>query len=301
MYDLAIIGAGPGGMTAALYARRYGLDVVVLSEEIGGLCNEAHIVENWPGTKSIMGSELAEKMRDQIESVGVKIVETRVKSVDSENDIFKVVTDSGDYDSKSVILAMGTKKRRLGLEDEERFIGKGVSYCTTCDAPLYKGANVAVVGGNDSAAKSALHLAEHAAVVYIIYRRDELRAEKMLKERCEKNEKIEIVYNSVPVELKGDKLLESVVLDNGDSLEVEGLFVEIGSVPNESIKHIGADKIKREEKYVDVDADMSTNIEGVFAAGDITTYSNRFQQMITAAAEGAIAARTAYEYVRSVF
>lgn len=301
MYDMIVIGAGPAGMTASLYGRRYGLDVLVLGKDIGGHSNEAHIVENWPGTKSIEGPQLAENMKEQVLDIGVDIKQVEVNDVEKRDKIFEVDTDSSTYSSRTLVLAMGTKKRRLNLDKEEEFIGKGVSYCTTCDAPLYKDTEVGVVGGSDSAAKAALHLAEHASKVYIIYRRDELRAENMLKEKCEENDSIEMIYNAVPEELKGNNILEGVKLDDGSDLSIDGLFIEIGSVPNKFLTHINSRKIERDDGYIVVDDDMSTNIEGVFAAGDITTGSNKFKQMITAAAEGSIAANSVYDYVREVF
>ncbi|MFB6215815.1 MAG: NAD(P)/FAD-dependent oxidoreductase [Candidatus Aenigmatarchaeota archaeon] len=298
MYDTIIVGAGPGGYTAGIYAKRYGLDVLIIGEEPGGLCNEAHVVENWPGTKSIEGSELVENMREHVESLDVEVKEGRVFNIDREDDRFILESDDGEYEAKSVILAIGTEKRRLDIENEEKFRGKGVSYCTTCDAPLYKGKDVGVVGGRDSAAKSALLLAEHAENVYIIYRRDELKAEHTLKQRCLDNDKIEMVYEAVPEKLEGDEVLERVVLDNGEEMDLDGLFIEIGSVPNKVLMKIGDEKIEREEGYIKVDEDQSTNIPGVFAAGDVTTGSNKFRQIVTAAAEGSIAAVSAYTYVK---
>lgn len=297
MYDLIVVGAGPAGYTAGLYAKRYGLDVLIIGEELGGLCNEAHIVENWPGTKEIKGADLMKDMKDQVEGIGVEVKQDRVLNID-RNDDFDVETPQEEFESKAIVLAIGTEKRRLDIENEEKFRGKGVSYCTTCDAPLYKGAKVGVVGGRDAAAKSALLLAEHAEEVKIIYRRDELRAEEALKRRCLDNEKIGMVYNAVPERLEGDETLERAVLDNGKELEPDGLFIEIGSIPNKALMEIGGEKIEREDGYLRVDDDQSTNIPGVFAAGDVTTRSNKFQQIVTAAAEGAVAAVSAYNYLQ---
>lgn len=297
MYDTIIVGAGPGGYTAGIYAKRYGLDTLIIGEEPGGLCNEAHIVENWPGTKRIEGQELTEDMRKHVESLGVEVKEGRVVNIDRDG---KFILDTGEdtYEAKSVILAIGTQKRKLDIENEEKFRGKGVSYCTTCDAPLYKGRDVGVVGGRDSAAKSALLLSEHAENVYIIYRRDELKAEHTLKQRCLEDDKIQMVYEAVPERLEGEENLEKVILDNGEEMDLDGLFIEIGSVPNKVLMDVGDEKIERKDGYIKVDDDQSTNIPGVFAAGDVTTGSNKFRQIVTAASEGSIAAVSAHNYVR---
>lgn len=299
MYDLVIVGAGPAGYTAGLYGKRYGLDVLLIGKELGGLCNEAHIVENWPGTKKIEGCDLMDKMEEQVEDIGVEVREGNVINIDRDED-FVVETHEDQFQARSLILAIGTKKRKLKMENEDKFLGKGVSYCTTCDAPLYKGDKVGVVGGRDAAAKSALLLAEHTDEVYIIYRRDELKAEHTLKQRCLDNYKIEMVYEAVPEKLEGDEVLEKVILDNGKEMDLDGLFIEIGSVPNKILMEVGDEEIEREEGYIKVDDDQSTNVPGVFAAGDVTTGSNKLKQIVTSAGEGAVAALSAYEYVKEL-
>lgn len=298
MKDLVVVGAGPAGYAAALYAKRYGMDVVVVGSRLGGLCNEAHVVQNWPGTKSIEGCKLVGNMREQVEDIGVEVIQEDVVGIGRSEEGFTVNMREDSIPTKTVILAIGTEKRKLEMENEDEFIGRGVSYCTTCDAPLYKDEVVGVVGGRDSAAKSALLLREHAKKVYIIYRRDDLRAEEALKEDCEDCGKIEMVYNATPEKVVGDDTLEKVILDDGRELELSGLFIEIGSVPNKALMDIGDEKIKRDKGYIEVGEDQSTNVDGVFAAGDVTTGSNRFRQIVTAAAEGAIAALSAYKYTK---
>ncbi len=297
-YDLVIVGGGPAGFTAGIYAARYKLKTLIVAESFGGYVAEASEIENYPGFIKINGSELAEKFKAHAEAFGVVTKQASVVEIKKENSIFLVRdSDNNVYKAKAVILALGTKRRKLNIPGEDEFLGKGVSYCATCDAPFFKGKIVGVVGGSDAAAKAALLLANYASKVYIIYRRDKLRAEPMTTEAVEKNEKIEIVYNANVVKLLGSKKLEKVVLDNGNELSMDGLFIEIGGIPSSSLaSELG---VKTDEKgYIIVNADQSTNVEGVFAAGDITTNSNKLQQIITAAAEGAIAAESAYEFIR---
>jgi len=297
MYDLIVVGAGPAGYTSALYAGRYDLDVLVIGQELGGLCNEAYIVENWPGTKEIEGQELTRKMKEHVEDIGVEVVENEVKKVD-KNDSFLVSTEDGVFESHSLILALGADKRRLNIEGEKELIGKGVSYCVTCDGPLYRNKKVAVIGGADSGLKAATLLAKYAEEVHVFEATDEMGAEKIMLNRCRENEKIDLNTGKAPERFVGDEFLEKIVFEDGEEVEVEGAFVEIGSVPNRSIEYIGDQKLQRDEQgFIIVSEDMSTNIEGVFSAGDVTTASNKMRQIVTAAAEGAVAAFSAYKYV----
>ncbi len=297
MYDLIVVGAGPAGYTAALYAKRYDLDVLVVGEDLGGLCNEAYIVENWPGTKEIEGNELMDRMKDQIEDLGVEVLQKRVDRIEGE-DTFSVHVNGKIFETASVILALGADKRRLNIEGEKELVGKGVSYCVTCDGPLYRNKDVAVIGGADSGLKAAMLLAEYSDNVHVFEATDELKAEKIMIDRCRENNKIKLNCGMAPEKFVGDKFLERIVFQNGDEVEVDGAFIEIGSVPNESIKKIGNRKITRDEGgFIEVSPGLSTNVEGVFAAGDVTTASNKMRQIVTAAAEGAIAAYSAYSYV----
>lgn len=297
MKDLVVVGTGPAGYTAALYAKRYDLDVAVVGEELGGLCSEAYIVENWPGTEEIEGQELMDNMKKQIEGLGVEVFNEKVLKVD-KNESFEVSTDERSLEARSVVLALGADKRRLNIEGEEELVGKGVSYCATCDAPLYRNKEAAVIGGADSGLKAAMQLAEHADKVHVFEATDEISAEQIMIDRCRENEKIELNTGTTPEKFVGDEFLEKIVFQNGEEIEVDGAFVEIGSVPNRSIEKVGNEKIQRDEQgFIVVSEDLSTNVDGVFAAGDVTTASNKMRQIITASAEGAIAASSAYTYI----
>ncbi|MEM2121802.1 MAG: thioredoxin-disulfide reductase [Candidatus Woesearchaeota archaeon] len=297
-FDLIIVGAGPAGLSAGIYAARYKLRTLVIGESIGGYASDAYEVENYPGFRKISGFELMEKFRSHAEDLGVKIKQGSVVDVRKGYTLFNVKdSDNNVYKARAIIFASGTKRRNLNIPKEDDFIGKGISYCATCDAPFYKDKVVGVVGGSNAAVRSALLLSNYASKVYIIYRRDKLRAEPVLIDAVNSNPKIEVIYNSNVVELLGSEVLEGVKLDSGKELKLDGLFIEIGGIPVVDLaKSLGVKT--DEEGYIVVDSAQRTNVEGVFAAGDITTNSNKFQQIITAAAEGAIAANSVYEYLK---
>lgn len=295
IYDLIIIGTGPAGLTAGIYAIRHNLDFIMIGKDLG-MITESNLVENYPGFISITGNELIGKFKQHAEHFGVKIINDEVLGVKKEENIFITATKSNEYKSKTLIIAAGTEKRKLNLPNEDKFIGKGISYCTTCDAPFFKDKIVAVVGGSDSAVVSALHLKEFAKKVYIIYRKNKLRAEPIRVKIIEENPKIEVIYNANIKEIIGENKVEGVKLDNGSEIKLDGIFIEIGAVPTIAFaKELG---IKTDDKgYIIIKQDQSTNIPGVFAAGDITTGSNMLMQVITASAEGAIAAVSVYNYL----
>jgi len=294
-YDLVIIGAGPSGLTAAIYAARYKLNTIVIGEQIGGMAAEAEEIHNFPSHKKITGIELIKKMREQVENFGVEIKNSYVNSIKKIDSQFLVKTSSTEYKAKKIILATGTEKRKLGLDLEDKFLGKGISYCATCDAAFFKNKVVGVVGGSNSALTAALLLSKFANKVYIIYRKNKFfRAEPKLVEEVEKNEKIKSIFNSNVTELIGENKLEGVKLDNGDKLNLDGLFIEIGSVPNLKLaEELG---IELEENHIKVDKKQRTNIRGVFACGDVT--NSPLKQIIVACAQGAIAANSAYEELK---
>jgi thioredoxin reductase (NADPH) len=304
IYDIAIIGAGPAGLTAALYGARRKADIIIFeSEAIGGQMVKTYIIENYPGILSITGQDLAERIKEQIERLGVKITYEKVIDIEKVDDVFHVKTDVGSYRSKTVILATGAIAGKLGFDGEEEFTGKGVSFCTICDGPLFKGKTVAVIGGGDSAAKAALFLTKYARKVYLIHRRSELRAEPYHQELLFAEKKIEILWNKVVKAVRGKKLIEKIVLMDTKTgkvskLDVDGVFVEIGGVPvNILAKKLG---VELDEKgYVRVDKEQRTNIPGFFAAGDITNVS--LKQIVTAVAQGAIAATNACKYLGKGF
>jgi thioredoxin reductase (NADPH) len=294
-YDLIVVGAGPAGMTAGMYGVRSGLKTLVVEKGIcGGLSNEAPEIENYPGFKRVGGMELAEKMKEQAsEYVEIKELEA-VKRIELMEKEMRVFTEKGSYLTNAVVISTGTKHRRLGVKGEEGFLGRGVSYCATCDGFFFRDKPVIVVGGGDSAVKEALYLRNIGCEVTLIHRREELRAERYLQKNLEEAG-VRILWNSVVKEIKGDKAVRSVVrYDKKKGIEgelpVEGVFVSIGEEPvNELAVQMG---IKMDKNgYIIVDKSQRTNLERVYAAGDIT---GGVRQVVVACAEGAIAATAAY-------
>ncbi len=293
MHDLIIIGTGAAGLSAAIYAARFRLKTAVLGKVAGGTLVDAHLVENWPGVISTSGFELMKNIEKHVKSYNVEIVEGEVIDAGKKGKNFLLKTREKEYETRTIIFATGTERRKLNVPGGKEFENKGVSYCAACDAALFKGKAVAVVGGSDSAAKEALLIAEYAKKVYIIYRREKIRAEPINKERVEKNEKIEIIINSNVVEILGDKNVKKVKLDSGKEMEVQGVFVEIGATPLSALAtKLGV--ILNEKKEIVVDENSKTNVLGIFAAGDVT--NAKFKQAITAASQGVIAAFSAYEF-----
>ncbi len=300
-YDLFVVGAGPAGMTAGMYGVRSGLETVVVEKGIsGGLSNEAPEIKNYPGFTSVGGMELAEKMKEQAleyveikELEAVEKIETVVKEKEKEKSMV-LFTEKGSYVTKAVIMSTGTKHRKLGAKGEAEFLGRGISYCATCDGFFFRDKPVIVVGGGDSAVKEALYLKNIGCEVTLIHRRDKLRAEPYLQKELEKSG-VPILWNSVVKEIKGDKAVRSIVRYDKkkrieDELSVEGVFIAIGEEPvNELAVQIG---IKLDKNgYIITDKNQRTNIERVYAAGDIT---GGVRQIVVACAEGAIAATSAY-------
>lgn len=302
MYDVIIVGLGPAGCTAGIYATRFGLKTLVIGKEPGGQANEAYEVDNYPGLLGAKGIKIMNKFRGQARALGASIVFSEVVDIEKMGSAFVVKTESGEYEGKAVILATGSKKRRLNIPGENELRGRGISYCATCDAPLFKGRMVCVIGGGTSAVMAALMLAEHAKKVYLVYRKEkkEMRAMPAWVRRAEKNKKVEMVFCSLPKRIEGNGKVEAMVFEKSGkefSLKVEGVFVEVGSEPqNELARKLGV-SLGRAGK-IKVAAGMSTNVKGVFAAGDVTNGSADFEQIIISAAEGANAARSAYNYLR---
>ena len=300
MYDFVIVGGGPAAMSAAVYAARFKMKTIVLAREIGGTIVNTHLIENWPGEKSLSGMELMQKLQEHVESLDVEIKQAEVKEIKQSGKNFLLETDEGKYEGKTILLATGTKHRKLGVPGEEEFSGRGVSYCAVCDGAFFADKVVAVVGGSDSAAKEALFLSEHAKKVYIIYRKEKIRAEPINGDRVDANKKIEIINNTNVLEIKGDKFVESVVLDTpykgNKDLKLDGVFIEIGYDPqNELAKGLGA-KLDKGGEIISGKG-SETSVPGVYSAGDVT--SGSFKQAITAAAQGVIAANSAYTYTKT--
>ncbi|MBW3015531.1 FAD-dependent oxidoreductase [Candidatus Woesearchaeota archaeon] len=303
IYDVIIIGAGAAGYCAAIYAARYKMKALVIGKQYGGVAAEAYIVENYPGYNSIKGFELMEKWREHVKYLGVKVMPGEVDAINKVKEGFEVfMGEKNRFVGKSLIMAIGLERRKLNLEGEDKLTGKGIHYCATCDSPFYKGKITAVVGGNDSAASAALLLAEYCPKVYIIYRKEKIRAEPYWVDLVEKNDKIEVLNTTNVVKAFGKEKLEEVELDNeykgSKKLKLEGLFIEIGSVPN--IALIEELKLEHDGGYIKVNTKQETSVAGVWAAGDVTSGSLPLKQIIIAAAQGAQAANGAFVYVKSL-
>ncbi|MBY9006271.1 MAG: FAD-dependent oxidoreductase [Candidatus Lokiarchaeota archaeon] len=294
IYDMIIIGTGPSGLGCAIYAARFAMDILVIGNIYGGLITTTHIVENYPGIPSTTGPNLMEDFRDHLNSLNIPYLIDEIRSVKKENDWFELRSFFNTFKAKTICIATGSDHKKLNILGENEFGGRGVSYCATCDGPFFKDKIVAVIGGSDSAAKEALYLTQHAKKVYIIYRKDEIRAEPINKQRVLENEKIEIIYNTNLKEIKGDEKVNSIIFENGKEFNVNGVFIEIGSIPNSKLaKQIGVTTNKKDEILINKRSE--TNIPGVFAAGDVA--DAYFKQAITGVAEGVIAAYSAFDFL----
>ena len=302
IYDVLIAGQGAAGYAAALYSARYQTKAIVFGAIFGGETATGGVIENYPGLAEIDGFDLMMKFRQQAEGYEMPVIDEDVASIARISDCFELTTDQGNvYQGASVILAVGRDRRKLGLEHEDEWTGKGVSFCSTCDAPLHRGNTVAVVGGGDAAVKGALLLGKYAEKVYMVYRGERFtRPEPTSLHQMESQPNIEPIFNANVIELKGEDGLGGVVLDkqhNGSNeLALEGLFIEIGADPRVDLANqLGVELNELGE--IKVDKLGRTNVEGVFAAGDLTDASGELKQTITAASQGALAATAAYEYV----
>lgn len=298
MYDVIILGAGPAGLTAGIYAARGGLKTVIVeSKAVGGQAALTAEIENYPGFKNISGFELTSLMQSQCENLGVEFVYDIPSELDLQSDVKTVKTAySGTLEGKTVIIATGALPRTLGVERESAFIGGGVSYCATCDGAFFKGKPVAVVGGGNTAVEDALYLKNFASDVFLIHRRDALRASAVLSDKI-KSSGVKILWDSAVTELVGDNKLQAILVKNVKTGETErvdcnGLFVAVGQKPaSEGLAGVELDQ----NGYVITDDAMRTNLQGVFAAGDIRKKTLR--QVVTATADGAIAAESAIAYL----
>jgi len=301
-YDLIIIGGGPAGLTAGIYASRRNLKTLVITKNIGGQAGSASWVENYPGYDKVGGFELMQKFQKQAENFGSQFKYEEISKVEKINKHFLVKTVTGnEYQTLALILAFGKTPSNLNVPGEKEFTGKGVAYCATCDGPLFKNKIVAVVGGGNSALESAEYMSKISQKVFLIHRREEFRGEGILIERIKKDPHIELKLNKVVTEIMGDKFVKSVVLEDvntkaKEELKLDGIFVEIGySVDASAIK----DLVKINEKNeIIIDEACQTSLEGVFAAGDVTNI--KFKQIVISAAEGAKAALTAYKYIQDI-
>ncbi len=298
MYDVAIVGAGPAGLTSAIYTCRYGLKTIVFEDPTNpSQLSLAPKIENYPGFEG-SGLDLVSKMREQAEKFGAEIRVERVVDLSKGNGFFEIVTDENRYRAKALILATGGKHRELGVEGEREFVGRGVSYCAVCDGFFFKGKKVLVVGGGNSALSEALYLHDIGCDVTIVHRRDKFRGEKLLQDRVFQSG-IKVIWNSVVERIVGEERVKKVVLRNVKTndvfeIDVDGVFIAIGLEPNTDLaKRLGVELDER--GYVKVDRYQRTNVEGVFACGDCC--DNPLKQVVTACGDGAIAGYSAYRYV----
>lgn len=297
-FDLVVVGGGPAGLTAAIYASRRALKTLLISMDIGGQMSLTNSIENYPGYEEIAGPILAQQMLAQAQKSGAELILSEVNKVEKKDELFYLQTADGQtIKSRAVIMAFGLTPRNLNVPGEKEFSGRGVAYCATCDGPLYKGKTVAVVGGGNSAMDAAEYLSKIVARVYILVRQAQFRGEEILKQRINSDPKIEVIFEAVTKEIKGGTKIESLVYEQkGESKEikVDGVFVEIGHVAK-------TDWVKdllglTELREIVVNADCETNIPGVLAAGDITQIP--YKQVVISAGEGAKAALQAYKYLQ---
>ena len=317
MKDLIILGAGPAGLAASIYASRYKIDHLVIGNVFDGSVPKAHLIENWPGEKSIKGYDLIAKFYEHAKSFGAEIVQENVVEIKikeknntqgsqslqrSAGHYFIVKTNLDKmYKALCVLIAVGTKHRKLGILDEDKFIGKGLSYCAVCDGAFFKNKIVAVVGGSNSAAMASTLLSELGNKVYMILRGGELKCEPIMAERLRKNRHVEIIYNTNVTKIFGNRKVESVEIDKEykgrNKIKLNGIFVAIGLAPYSClVKKLGVKT--NPGGFVVIDQNGSTNIEGVYAAGDVTNGSNGVRQIITSASEGVIAVTSIYKYLK---
>ncbi len=294
MYELIIIGGGPAGIAAGIYAARKKLKAVLLTKDFIGQTGKAGIIENWPGEKEILGPELISKFEDHLKSYDIDIKEEEVVNVEKG---FTVKTDKESYSSRAVLVTSGRKPRALNVPGEEEFIGKGVVYCTTCDAPLFQDKTVVVVGGGNSGFESAIELTDYAKKVYLFESFSEIVADEFLQEKAQKKG-VEVFVNRKVTAVRGEKFLEEIDYEESgkkDSLKIDGLFVQIGSVPISSF--LGDLVDYNEGGDIKIDArSFETKTEGLFAAGDVTDI--KYKQIVIATGEGVKATLSAYDYLK---
>jgi len=300
IYDVTIIGGGPAGLAAGIYASRAALKTVLVEKGMtGGLAATTEMIENSPGfANGVGGPELVVQMDAQARRFGLHTISANASSFQHINNMYKVITDDGDFLSKTIIIATGAEPQKLNVPGEQEFHGRGVSYCATCDGAFFKNKTVAVIGGGDSAIEEAIFLTKFAEKVLIVHRRGELRATKILQQRAMNNDKISFFWHSIVEQIKGDTLVKEIVLKNVadkqiSSVAVDGVFVYVGTSP---VSSFARELVKLDEReYILADDDMKTSAPGIFAAGDVRKKSLR--QVVTAVADGAIAAVSAEKYI----
>lgn len=299
MYDVLIAGAGTAGMTAGIYVQRAGKKALVLDEKgYGGQIVNTATVENYPGFVNISGTEFTERIHEQAVELGVDFKVEKVKNVEKKDGVFVVSTGDSQYEVKSVIIATGVKNRELGIPGEEKFKGSGVSFCATCDGNFFKGRDIAIIGGGNTALEDAEVMSGIANKVYLVHRRDEFRGDKLTVKRLSVKDNVEFVLNSKPVEITGGFAVDGLKVENTEdgsqkTLKVDGVFVAVGQTPdNKAFEGL----VKLDSAgYVEAGEDCLTSAEGIFVAGDCRT--KKVRQLTTAASDGSVAAAGAVEYI----
>lgn len=294
MNDIIIIGAGPAGMTSAIYAKRAGYNPLVLEKNTyGGQIINSSEVANYPGIKKIDGYTFATKIYEQLKELEIAIKHEEVINIKKNDKTINVITNKNEYECKSVIIATGLTKRKLNIENEEKLIGKGISYCATCDGAFFKENDVAVVGGGNTALEDAIFLSNYCKHVYLINRTENFKAEKSLLDSFKQKNNTEIITSANIKKLVGKEKLEKIELDNGKILNISGLFIAIGQIPN-----CNFDIIEKENGFIKSNEECTTNIPGIFVAGDIRNKSVR--QIVTSVSDGAVAAINAVKYIEKI-
>ena len=300
MFDLIIVGAGVAGLTAAIYAARAGADFIVLEQDGygGGQISSAHLVENYPGIPSVCGSDLSEEIRAHAEKLGAKIEFGIVTDIIDNGDSKKVITeDNIEYISKAVIIATGASPKALGVLGEDKFLGRGVSYCAVCDGAFYEDKDVFVIGGGDTAVEDAIYLSDICKSVTLVHRREEFRAPKTRVDYLKSKENVKFILNANLISIDGTERVSSVSVNANNNINkynTDGVFIAVGTKPESSM--IKSLDIDTDNGYIKADETCKTNIKGIFAAGDIRT--KHLRQVITAAADGANAAISAMEFIK---
>jgi len=294
-YQLIILGAGSAGYPAGMYASRYKIKNLILGWQPGWALATSHRVENWPWVLSAPGATIMDTFREHAKTSGSEILQENAVNIEKNDDIFHVTTTSGkEYTSDFVLLATGNSHKHLGVPGEEAFLWKGVSYCATCDGSFFRDMDVVVAGGGNTALTEALYLADICKKVYIVHRRDTFRAEDIWVEQAQKRENIEFVFSEEVAEITGGMFVEKIILKSGRELSADGIFVAIGTLPNTQI--VDNFSLEKDAEWcIVVDKRQATSIPGLYAAGDVTTNSNKFKQTIMSAAEGCLAADSIHE------
>ena len=302
VYDVIVIGAGPAGLTAGIYGKRAGLDILVLdtSSISGGQILNTYEIDNYPALPGVSGTQLAESMRSHCEKLGVEFARGRVTSINEKDGLKELITKKATFLAKAVIIATGASNTKLGCPGEEEFSGMGVSYCATCDGAFFKDKTVAVVGGGDVALEDAVYLARFCEKVYLIHRRDEFRGAASLQQQVLSSDKIQIIYDTTVEAIKGTEAVESATIKNKktgetSTLKVDGVFIAVGTAPN-TASIAGLPELD-ERGYIIADETCETNVPGIFVAGDVR--AKQLKQVITATADGADAITSAQRYLQA--